>query len=402
MKKFILAVSTLFALHANGQVKIGSNPSSINSNAHLDIESNMGSRFIVTKDSSKVGIGTLTPTAKLDVAGKVKITDGTQGNGKLFVSDASGVGSWTAPSSVVSGLISEPWYSTATNSGATLNTENVYQMANVGIKTNTPGSTLSVNGSLGTNYNTITGNYTILNDDYYISYEGTVNANISLPIGASGTCKCEGRTYVLTNPSNYILTLKPSSGEKVSGSDSLTIEPNQTLTIVNRNVTSGNTWKIFSFVSSNKPAKTFQIYFSDANGKINNPETITTSYFNLNASELILEVPTGYTNNKVILNWDVWGDVQTSTGASGSLRFQIERTLNGGTPTIIPSIMMTSWATPAANVMRFSAPASIVLENITPGSYTFRLQCIREGELGSFTSVPRIFGIAAKGDVLVK
>jgi hypothetical protein len=44
MKKFILAVSTLFAFHANAQVKIGSNPSSINSNANLEIESSTSGR----------------------------------------------------------------------------------------------------------------------------------------------------------------------------------------------------------------------------------------------------------------------------------------------------------------------------------------------------------------------
>lgn len=144
MKKIILALSTAFALTANAQVKIGSNPSSINNNAHLDIESTTGSRLIVTKDSSKVGIGTLTPAAKLDVAGKVKISDGTQGNGKLFVSNASGVGSWVTPASALSSVLSEPWYSTTTKTGATSNTENIYQLGNVGIGTSTPQSTLDV------------------------------------------------------------------------------------------------------------------------------------------------------------------------------------------------------------------------------------------------------------------
>lgn len=41
-----------------------------------------------------VGIGTGTPAAKLDVAGNVKIADGTQGAGKVLTSDANGVASW--------------------------------------------------------------------------------------------------------------------------------------------------------------------------------------------------------------------------------------------------------------------------------------------------------------------
>lgn len=41
-----------------------------------------------------VGIGTVAPAAKLDINGKIKITDGTQGDGKVLTSDANGVASW--------------------------------------------------------------------------------------------------------------------------------------------------------------------------------------------------------------------------------------------------------------------------------------------------------------------
>lgn len=41
-----------------------------------------------------VGIGTTSPAARLDVAGQVKITDGTQGAGKVLTSDAAGLASW--------------------------------------------------------------------------------------------------------------------------------------------------------------------------------------------------------------------------------------------------------------------------------------------------------------------
>ena len=41
-----------------------------------------------------VGIGTTTPAAKLDLIGKIKITDGTQGVGKVLTSDANGLASW--------------------------------------------------------------------------------------------------------------------------------------------------------------------------------------------------------------------------------------------------------------------------------------------------------------------
>lgn len=47
--------------------------------------------------SVNVGIGTTTPTARLDVNGTFKIADGTQGTGKILTSDATGLASWQQP-----------------------------------------------------------------------------------------------------------------------------------------------------------------------------------------------------------------------------------------------------------------------------------------------------------------
>ncbi|MBT4776326.1 MAG: hypothetical protein HON99_11460, partial [Crocinitomicaceae bacterium] len=41
-----------------------------------------------------VGIGTSTPAAKLDVLGNVKFSDGTEGDGKILTSDATGFATW--------------------------------------------------------------------------------------------------------------------------------------------------------------------------------------------------------------------------------------------------------------------------------------------------------------------
>lgn len=50
--------------------------------------------------TAKVGIGTSNPTEKLQVNGKIKMVDGTQGAGKVLTSDADGVARWVAPSDV--------------------------------------------------------------------------------------------------------------------------------------------------------------------------------------------------------------------------------------------------------------------------------------------------------------
>jgi len=55
-------------------------------------------RFVI-QQTGNVGIGTINPLAKLDVAGKIKITDGTHGAGKVLTSDANGLATWATPSS---------------------------------------------------------------------------------------------------------------------------------------------------------------------------------------------------------------------------------------------------------------------------------------------------------------
>jgi hypothetical protein len=45
-------------------------------------------------NNGNLGIGTISPSSKLEVIGSVKITDGSQGTNKVFTSDANGTGSW--------------------------------------------------------------------------------------------------------------------------------------------------------------------------------------------------------------------------------------------------------------------------------------------------------------------
>jgi hypothetical protein len=101
------------------------------------------SRQMTIDTDGNVGIGTITPTAKLEVAGVVKITGGLPGAGKVLTSDATGLASWAAPSSVPGSGGSSKW---ATSTVNTANIHNGNLSGNVGIGTNDPTTKLDVLG----------------------------------------------------------------------------------------------------------------------------------------------------------------------------------------------------------------------------------------------------------------
>lgn len=73
-----LSAALLLSSSLMAQVKIGSNPTTIDPNNNLEVEASTPGR----------------KTAINKTTGQVTITDGTQGAGKVFTSDANGGGSW--------------------------------------------------------------------------------------------------------------------------------------------------------------------------------------------------------------------------------------------------------------------------------------------------------------------
>jgi hypothetical protein len=91
-----------------------------------------------TMPSGNVGVGTSSPTTKLDVNGQMRVRGGSPGVGKVLTSDATGLASWQTPTG--GGGPDSDW---------AISGNDMYTMpsGNVGIGTSSPGSKLEVTGS---------------------------------------------------------------------------------------------------------------------------------------------------------------------------------------------------------------------------------------------------------------
>jgi hypothetical protein len=92
-----------------------------------------GSVYMTTETMGKVGVGTASPTAKLDVRGTFRLTDGTQGLDKVLTSDANGNATWKTPTVIDDG----DWTIDGNNNVIRMN-------GNVGIGTDNPLDKLQV------------------------------------------------------------------------------------------------------------------------------------------------------------------------------------------------------------------------------------------------------------------
>lgn len=84
-------VAVPYAFHAHTADSI------INLPVSLSSWTKSGGNIFPTVSTDNVGIGTNSPGVKLEVAGHVKITDGTEGLNKILTSDANGNASWQNP-----------------------------------------------------------------------------------------------------------------------------------------------------------------------------------------------------------------------------------------------------------------------------------------------------------------
>lgn len=293
--------------------------------------------------------------------------------------------------------------------------------AQVGINTSIPSSTLEINGSLEGTYRKVTSNTTLTDKDYYIAYDGTTTANVTLPLAspASGNTSFAGRIYKIKNLSNSAVTIQAASGQNLKFGGSLSntnsfILNGGNFVLITANDT-GNSWNL-DFVATPSSDSNWKLYSTTLSSIINSPQVISSANVQtaVNGTTLTVTVPGGYSQAQIALRWDVWGHGNSDRPAFGSLRFHIIQT--GTSSRTINSIMMSSWATTTeGNDMysRFASPASFAISDLGPGTYTFNLSVERNDErtspAGSFNNPPSgtiknvtVWGVQGKAEVYVK
>jgi len=279
----------------------------------------------------------------------------------------------------------------------------------VGINNNIPSSTLDISGSLEGSYREITANGSLSATDYHVSFAGTSAATLNLPqmSTADGSASdFRGRKYfVKNNSSANNLTLAAASGQtiRIGGSNAANntyiLSPG-VLGIFTANATNG--WDLDLAVNT-IPDTSWKITNNAFNGTLNTAQAISAgnTYQTVNGTGLTVTVPPGYNQSIVMLNFNGWGDVDPGGVSLGSLRFQITQT--GPAAATYTSTTVTSWSFPVTGARtRYTFPAAYSISNLAPGTYTFNLQVVREGESGTAPNGVNIWGVQSTAKVYSK
>ncbi|MEQ1552910.1 MAG: tail fiber domain-containing protein [Ferruginibacter sp.] len=318
--------------------------------------------------SGNVGIGTTNPTSKLDIAGKIKITDGSQGAGKVLTSDTNGLASWVVNTKIEAGTSAGNttyWNGTAW----VANSDNIYNNgSNVGIGTTNPTKKLSVNGSvhitdsLGIGTTTPVGELHVKSFSVSSIDQQQTNSNASIPFASQWQSFTAGVTGLLNKVDLSVWsslgvtlpgTVKIYAGEGVSGTLLCTtnvgyepvINTYKSFTLSNPvNIISGNQYTIeFSststnglwvdFNSSNNP-------YAGGRAKTSpNDDFLFKTYVTPNIDALVVlngKIGIGTSNPSTKL--DITGNVKITDGSQGVGKV-LTSDANG----------LASWATPGAS-----------------------------------------------------
>ena len=154
---FIVLFSLMGFLEMHAQLKVGKDPKNVQNNSYFHLQSDINRHVVVTKDSSKLGIGTVTPNFSLEMIGlnnndAIAIGNtvlGSSYRGKISVLGSGANDRWMK--------FNSDWNSTTNNSRAFgfFRGANEYltilDNGNVGVGNVAPVSKLEVNGAATNN-----------------------------------------------------------------------------------------------------------------------------------------------------------------------------------------------------------------------------------------------------------
>lgn len=244
---------------------------------------------------------------------------------------------------------------------------------------------------------------------------GTVYRTGSVGIGTATTPNASAQLDVNSSTKGFLpprvsLTSMDAAGPITSPATGLLVYNTATAGTSPNNVVPGYyynsgtpaapSWKRLAFVESDN---TYKLASTGVASVVATDQTLTTGpSVALNNSSITVIVPAGYSDRRIILNWSVWGDVVASTPAGGSLRFHILQTAPLPEATYW-SVTMAGWTVVDQYILytRWAVPATYIIDNPPPGTYTFTLRVAREAEVGSITSI-KSWGISGTGQVFVR
>lgn len=154
MKKNLISsiAFLMLSFYMTAQVKVGANPTTINTNSVLELEST--TKGLLLPRVTLSSISSFSPLTA-HVAGMSVYNTATAGSGTTGVTPGyyyNDGTQWVPMLSQSIATASEPWYDAATNTPATTNAQNIYHAGNVGVAltsttTFVPSATLDINGN---------------------------------------------------------------------------------------------------------------------------------------------------------------------------------------------------------------------------------------------------------------
>ncbi|WP_118976696.1 hypothetical protein [Taibaiella koreensis] len=130
------------------------------------------------------------------------------------------------------------------------------QTGNTGVGTTTPGSKLTVNGSMAAQYTTVAASGTVGANDFYIAYNGSADGTLTLPAAISGTGNFMGRMYHFKNTGTAVLTIAANGTELIdnqsgAGVASVKVPAGYYAFFIAKGTTTGTTWELVLLSSAN-------------------------------------------------------------------------------------------------------------------------------------------------------